>query len=192
MEEVKGLKVLQNGERLRLDELVSRMVNEYSMTREEAARAICRLKESNQIELIDNSPPKNLFDYFRSAYASWFWALLVVSAITLLSIFVIPQQPPFIYVRYIAGASYVLYLPGYSLIEALYSKAGELDDLERLALSIGLSLAVVPLIGLVLNYTPWGIRLIPIILSLMIFTIAMAIIAAKRKLGYIKLAYSAT
>jgi len=111
--------------------------------------------------------------------------------ITLLSIFVIPQHPPFIYIRYVSGALYVLYLPGYALIEALYSKAEELDQLERLALSIGLSLAVVPLLGLVLNYTPWGIRLVPIIISLIIFTFAMALIAAKRKLGYIKLEYSA-
>jgi uncharacterized membrane protein len=40
---------------------------------------------------------------------------------------------------------------------------------ERVALSLGLSLAVVPLIGLVLNYTPWGIRLTPILVSLALF-----------------------
>jgi len=32
--------------------------------------------------------------------------------------------------------------------------------------SVGLSLAVVPLIGLILNYLPWGIRLGPIVVSL--------------------------
>ncbi|MEM1772724.1 MAG: DUF1616 domain-containing protein, partial [Desulfurococcaceae archaeon] len=49
------------------------------------------------------------------------------------------------------------------------------------ALSIGLSLAVVPLIGLILNYTPWGIRLLPIVTSTTVFTTAMLVIAAYRK-----------
>src|SRR4030042_1168050 len=46
------------------------------------------------------------------------------------------------------GAVYVLYVPGYTLIEALYPKRNELERLERFALGVGLSLAVVPLVGL--------------------------------------------
>jgi len=184
-------RVLQSQEKLTVEELTERMIKEYGMKREEAARQIYKMWKEEKLELTDPSPPLNIFSYFSSVYSSWFWALASVSMITLLSIFIIPQHPPFIYIRYVSGALYVLYLPGYALIEALYSKAEELDQLERLALSIGLSLAVVPLLGLVLNYTPWGIRLVPIIISLIIFTFAMALIAAKRKLGYIKLAYSA-
>ncbi len=183
-------RVLQKEDRISVAELTERMMKEYDMKREEAAREIYKMLQVGKIELTDNSPPKSIFSYFSSVYASWFWALAAVSLITLLSIFVIPQYAPFIYIRYVSGALYVLYLPGYALIEALYSKAEELDQLERLALSIGLSLAVVPLLGLVLNYTPWGIRLVPIIISLIVFTFAMALIAAKRKLEYIKLAYS--
>jgi uncharacterized membrane protein len=69
------------------------------------------------------------------------------------------------------------------LIEALYPRREDLESLERLALSIGLSLAIVPLIGLFLNYTPWGIRLAPITISLATFTEAMAI-AANEKYRY--------
>lgn len=184
-------RVLHKEDRLTVAELTVRMMKEYDMKREEAVKEVYKMWQAGKIELTDNSPPKSLFSYFASVHAAWFWALASVSVVTLLSIFVIPQHAPFIYVRYVSGALYVLYLPGYALIEALYSKAGELDQLERLALSIGLSLAVVPLLGLVLNYTPWGIRLVPIIISLIIFTFAMALIAAKRKLEYLKLTYSA-
>jgi uncharacterized membrane protein len=38
-----------------------------------------------------------------------------------------------------------------------------------------MSLALVPLVGLLLNYTPWGIRLTPITLSLLALTIALTI-----------------
>lgn len=68
----------------------------------------------------------------------------------------------------------VLFLPGYTLIAALFPKKNDLDGIERLALSFGLSIAVVPLIGLGLNYTPWGIRLTPVVISLAFFILAMA------------------
>jgi len=37
-----------------------------------------------------------------------------------------------------------------------HSREGIDDGIERVALSFGLSIAIVPLIGLVLNFTPWG------------------------------------
>jgi uncharacterized membrane protein len=78
-------------------------------------------------------------------------------------------------------------LPGYTLIEALYPKKEDLSSLERLALSIGLSLALTPLVGLVLNYTPWGIRLKPILVSLSLLTVFLALIALSRKFSRFKL-----
>lgn len=57
----------------------------------------------------------------------------------------------------------------------------DLDGIERAALSFGLSIAVVPLIGLGLNYTPWGIRLVPVVVSLSVFTIALLAAAHLRR-----------
>ena len=56
-----------------------------------------------------------------------------------------------------------------------------IDGIERVALSFGLSIAVVPLIGLALNFTPWGIRLVPILVSVSGFTILCAVAAAYRR-----------
>jgi len=41
-------------------------------------------------------------------------------------------------------------------------------------LSFGLSIAIVPLLGLALNYTPFGIRLSPVLIVLSIFTVSLA------------------
>jgi hypothetical protein len=49
--------------------------------------------------------------------------------------------------------------------------------IQRFALSVGLSLALVPLVGLLLNYTPRGIRLNPIVVSLTILTVGLAMVA---------------
>jgi uncharacterized membrane protein len=50
-----------------------------------------------------------------------------------------------------------------------------IDTLERIVLSFGLSIALVPIIGLLLNYTPWGIRLEPILLSMLIFIVSIGL-----------------
>jgi uncharacterized membrane protein len=86
-------------------------------------------------------------------------------------------------VRIILGLPAILFIPGYILIFTLfptaYTEKG-IDIIERIALSFGLSIAVVPLIGLGLNYTPWGIRLFPILTLLICFIILMSLIAIYR------------
>lgn len=85
------------------------------------------------------------------------------------------------YVQIGLGLPFVLFFPGYVLIAALFPKKDDLDGIERSALSFGLSIAVAPLIGLGLNYTPWGIRLTPILLSLIVFIILMGCISFFRR-----------
>ena len=48
-------------------------------------------------------------------------------------------------------------------------------------MSIDMSLALTPIIGLILNYTPWDIRLTPITLSLLAMTIIFATAAILRQ-----------
>ena len=86
-------------------------------------------------------------------------------------------------VRVVLGLLLVLFLPGYSLIAALFPRKDDLDGIERIALSFGLSIAVVPLLGLALNYTPFGIRLVPILVVLSVFTVSLAVVACVRRLG---------
>jgi uncharacterized membrane protein len=104
-------------------------------------------------------------------------ALGITMALLLGTIAVAPHSP----LRIVVGLPFVLFLPGYALIAALYPRRDDLDGVERLALSLGLSLAVVPLIGLVLNYTPWGIRLVPILVGLSVFTGGCAVAAWRRR-----------
>lgn len=157
----------------------------------EASRALYSLLEEKKAVVADPSPPSSAFEYLSRPYSAWFWTTMGYLAVTVASIYLIPQHPPFVYVRYVFGAIAILYFPGFTLIEALYPKKEDLDSLERLALSIGLSLALVPLVGLLLNYTPWGIRLDPIVVSLSMLGIGLALVAAVRKESYIRLAAKA-
>ena len=84
-------------------------------------------------------------------------------------------------VRIILGLLLVLFLPGYSLIAALFPGK---DGIERIALSFKLSIPVVPRSGLALNYMPFGIRLVPVLLGLSLFTILLALVACVRRRGF--------
>ena len=109
--------------------------------------------------------------------------LILVFWITALCIlFVLIPKLSHTFVRTLLGLFLVLFIPGYSLIAALFPKKDDLEGIERAALSFGLSVAVTPLIGLALNYTSWGIRLTPILISLSAFTFIMVFVAYLRRI----------
>lgn len=137
-------------------------------------------------------------------------AVVALVVLTVLAVLlpVVSETP----LRVVLGLPFVLFVPGYAFIAALFPEAGAsptadgsageeapdtgsagdeapdagdrsgIDGIERVALSFGLSIAIVPLIGLVLNFTPWGIRLVPILASVSGFTlIAVAAAAVRRR-----------
>jgi uncharacterized membrane protein len=106
--------------------------------------------------------------------------LWLIGILTVLLVVVIVSIP-FTVPRIILGLPFLLFFPGYTLMAALFPKKGSLGGVERLALSFGLSIAVVVLIGLVLNFTPWGIRLYPILISLGVFIITASGVAWYRR-----------
>ncbi len=102
---------------------------------------------------------------------------LIPQNILIILLIIIIVFAPSIVARVILGLPLVLFFPGYSLILALFPKKHQIDNIERVALSFGLSIAVVPLIGLILNYTPWGITLYSTLYSVAGFIFAMSLIA---------------
>lgn len=106
--------------------------------------------------------------------------LLIVNLLSVSLLITIGLLPDSI-VRVILGIPFVLFFPGYTLCSALYPDNEVLEWVDRLALSIGLSLSVIPLIALGLNYTPWGIRLVPVVTSLLIFTASMSALTHYRR-----------
>ena len=83
--------------------------------------------------------------------------------------------------RLLLGLAYVLLFPGYAMQAALFPRADDLDGPERLALSFGLSVAVVPPLALLLDALPWGLRLWPIAAAEALFTLVCAGVALYRR-----------
>ena len=108
-------------------------------------------------------------------------ALVILFTLLCIPFVLIPPLNEISPIRIILGLPLVLFLPGYSLIATLFPRKDDLDGIERVALSFGLSIAIAPLLGFALNYTPFGIRLLPILTVLSVFTISFAIGAYVRR-----------
>jgi len=165
--------------------LVSDLSSELGCSKDVVTEGLMGLQERKAIVIAEKTPHVSLASYAASPKSLWFWG---AAGATLLSIvFVFATSGLALYPRYVFGGLLILFLPGYSLIEMLYPTE-ELDGLARLALSIGLSLALVPLVALVLNYTPFGIRLLPVAFSLSGLTLVFLAVSLKRKHAHYKLA----
>jgi len=156
---------------------------EPSLTEAEVTDLVWSLVERGEANVEDLPPAtKSVREYLRfwernlSLYVS-----VAVSLATVLAAYALPFAFPFVVLRWVLGSFFVLFIPGYVAVEALFPKGRELGKIMRLALSVGLSLVLAPLMGLLLNYTPWGIRLDPIMFSLTTLTIALALIGFVRR-----------
>lgn len=158
-------------------------VTTRSLTEAEATDLVWRLVGRGEADVEDIPPAtKSVREYLRLWERNLpLYLSLTVSLGTLLVVYALPDDFPLVVFRWVLGSVFVLFIPGYVAVEALFPKGRELDGIDRLALSVGLSLALVPLVGLLLNYTPWGIRLDPILISLTILTVGLAIVAFARR-----------
>jgi Protein of unknown function (DUF1616) len=169
-----------------------------SFSNQQILNEILTLQGEDKIRLTQTRPlPTSLVGYLKSSEALWYWMTLATTLAAILSVFSIPESAyPAVIIRYVLGAIFVLWLPGYAFMKALFpnrlpfssglgrtldTSGRDLDTLERVVLSIGMSLALVPIVGLLLNYTPWGIRLTPITLSLTALTLAFSTAAIIRE-----------
>jgi len=85
-------------------------------------------------------------------------------------------------IRIILGIFFLLFCPGYALVSLLWPKKNDMSDLERVALSFGLSIAIVIIVGLGLNYTTWGLSLNPILFTLFGFVVVASSLSLYRRM----------
>lgn len=127
-------------------------------------------------------------------------AVAVCSLFTVVIVFapVVSQTP----LRFVVGVPFVLFLPGYALVSALFpadtdseqpttetdttlpgrvSAHAELDGPERAALAFATSIAVTPMLGVGLSLTPWGLQPSTVVGAIAGFTLGAVAVAAHRR-----------
>jgi len=174
-----------------IEQLLSLAKERLQIPEQKITETILRLQNEGKITLLKQQQPASskLTTYLKTEQTHWYWITIAIAVLTAAVVFTISEEfYPWVYVRYVLGTIFVLWLPGYSFIKALFptqapikTSQKSLDTIERIALSLGMSLALVPIVGLLLNYTPWGIRLTPIVLSLLALTLIFATAAVIRE-----------
>jgi len=106
--------------------------------------------------------------------------LILLNIITILLIIVIAVFPSNV-LRIILGLPFILFIPGYTLMTALFPRKGQLDNIERAAISSLASVIMVVFSGLALNFTPWGIMLYPILIILTAIILFTSVITWYRR-----------
>jgi uncharacterized membrane protein len=74
----------------------------------------------------------------------------------------------------IIGIPFVIFLPGFALVLSFFN---EKEWLEKVVLGVCLSLVVVPILGLILNFTPFGINFISTFFATGLFTLSFYVFA---------------
>lgn len=129
--------------------------------------------------------------------------VVVMAVITLVNLIVFVEIPLPSSVRAALSLLFLLVLPGYAFVAALFPEAhvGDtgtpnpddstrwfvshtgkgIDGLERATLSFATGIVIAPVIGILIEFTPWEIKLGPIVVAVSAFTFGMAIVAAVRR-----------
>ena len=107
--------------------------------------------------------------------------LLVAGLVILTDIFVLIPVLSGSFIRTALGLPLLLFLPGYALIAMLFPEKSGLEGMERIALSVAMSVSVVPLIGLALSHTSWEIKEVSLLTSFSAFTLLMLVAAYVRR-----------
>lgn len=151
-----------------------------SISADEIHDAVRNLERKGTVNLSEEKMPASFVQSLSDPWTNLpLWAAVLGSIIMIVSLYLLPQDGSWLGVRSFVGAVFLFGVPGYALTGLLVQK-DKPYVVERIAVSIGLSLAAVVLIGIVLGYSEIGVRIEPTIASIAVFSIAVAILASYR------------
>jgi len=174
------LEIVEAQPQLSVGDLVTQYSASQGVSIDEATRHVYHAWSRDEIGLAP-VPKNSLTHYINSIHGIQLWTVLALYVLTFAADFVLPPAPPFRYLRHLTGVISVIILPGATLVDFLYPHGDDLEPLQRLIYSIGLSLALTTLIGLVLTYTSEGIQASTAVLSLALITTGITLLTIRRK-----------
>lgn len=178
--------IVKSGHAPKGSELVEIIVNELKINEEDAINLLFELEDKEKIIFVDinNNIPDNLQEYVLSSYAYWYWAVITVSLLSVFSVFFLPTDISNLnYVRYVFGSVYVLFLPGYCIYKIIYL-GEEVSTTKLILFSIGISVSLISILGLIMNYSPWGLHQAPLVIIEFLLILTLSSIGIIREHNY--------
>jgi uncharacterized membrane protein len=113
--------------------------------------------------------------------ARWLEIIVLYTVLTMVIVYLIPGGTPLFVLRYVLGFVFVVFLPGYCLVNVLFVGVNRIDPVENVVLSVALSFGITGLAGLFLGLSPIGINFTSITVSLSAIVLGLAVLAFVRK-----------
>jgi uncharacterized membrane protein len=132
------------------------------------------------IPLSDQQFHKKIYSaFFENEYPADFIIIVIWLVATIAAIFLPILSETLVW--NVLALPAILFIPGYCLTVALFPRRGDISPVERIVFSVGLSVAIFSLIGLVLYFTQGGIPFNTVVLSLIFFTLVLINISFIRR-----------
>jgi L-cystine uptake protein TcyP (sodium:dicarboxylate symporter family) len=185
------LEVINEEKPQSIRQLVVILRERFGFAEEEIIKSVTKLQVEGLIKLENQAMQSNTFTtYLKTGEAIWYWVIIITGLLTAATVFTISENMyPWIYARNVLGVVFVLFMPGYSFVKAFFpnnvfaetSRSESLETIIRFALSIGMSIALVSIVGLLLYFSPWSLDLTTEVLSLLAFTSVFATAAVVKE-----------
>jgi hypothetical protein len=175
------LRVTETEEPETVRDLIILLKKRLGLSEKQIIDRILSLQDSGRLSLEDAGTSQDK-PYLSSSRATWYWATMALGLATVASVITIPENDyPRVLMRYLLGSVFIMFLPGYSVLRSIFpermtvsGQGREVEVAERIVLAIVMSMALVPVVGLLLNYTPFGLSTNSITMSLLTLTLTFA------------------
>jgi len=113
--------------------------------------------------------------------ARWLEIIVLYTLLTMVIVYFVSGDSPLFIIRYLLGFVFVIFLPGYCLVNILFTGVNRIDPVENVVLSVALSFGITGLVGLFLGLSPIGIDFTSITVSLSTIVLGLGLVAFVRK-----------
>ncbi|MDQ3853331.1 MAG: DUF1616 domain-containing protein, partial [Thermoproteota archaeon] len=107
------------------------------------------------------------------------WLTIAATCLIIALVFLLPNIEPWSYMRMITGAVFVLFIPGNALVQLLFAHRN-MEQTEQMVLSVGLSIALICIIGLMLKYILSALTVESAVISIGMLSITISAVANYR------------
>jgi uncharacterized protein DUF1616 len=144
---------------------------------EEVQNAVKKLESEKKIALLGPGTNGNFFHYImRSVNGLSLWLITAATCLIMAIVFLLPNTEPWSYMRMITGAVFVLFIPGNALVQLLFAHRN-MEQTEQMVLSVGLSIALISIIGLMLKYILMALTVESAVISIGMLSITLSAVA---------------
>ncbi|MHA1252756.1 MAG: DUF1616 domain-containing protein [Candidatus Helarchaeota archaeon] len=191
------INILKNNKNLTIKHLITKINSEYNYSNNQIIKCIKDMAKKgliniSKITIHKEKPFKNpIINYFLSKNSLSFWLSLIIIVISFFLVYYVPQnsillQNPWLIflgiLRIIFGTIITIFLPGYLLLSLLYYNKKDLDILQMFGLSIGLSIIIIVIIGLIFNFIYFEITSINILIIIEALSLILLVSSAILKI----------